>query len=421
VALLPLHLTPTVRIGFDTREYENGRYELKFIGLRPNAPAVCSSVIPVTFNNEYTNVKISRDGNYTYIFASGDANSTATVKIIDPRYESGSEEVVIEEVFTGRIATRIPDSYIQRPDLPYTVTIDWDDGGEKSGGGEGEVTEADIERIINKKFDPKDFPLDAFYTTLVSVGNNMFMGSQEHIYKTVIRESEQDGHPCIFIGPKEKVKKWIFLTSMNNFDIIKYCLNIYDVSRWVHFSHGGYEFTDTVNNKKCWRQNIDIGNKHVYSHLYTDYSDEDRPLGLTKLRDDLEECHSLRELGFWQEGWHKLTWVEFKACESGVTEEFPEQLGMLDPGQPEGGSIFCGWKIRLHQTDPPNGNQYNLWDRQKWEFLGQGNNLDSAKSNALESPEDTGITQSEINAEYVHYGNLDQYAWWNWPYIDQGH
>ena len=405
-------------IDFDTREYENGQYELKFIGIRPGAPAVCSSVMPVTFNNEYTNVKIRRDDNYTYIFASGDANSTATVKIIDPRYESGAEEVVFEEVFTGRIAARIPDSYIQRTDLPYNVTIDWDDGGDKSGGG---VTEADIERIIKKGFNKKDFPLDAFYTTLVSVGNNMFMGSQEHIYKTVIRESEQDGHTCIFIGPRESISWWEFGPSMDNFDIINYCLHIDKVSRWVHFSHGGYEFRSKEDNKIYRRQSIDIGNKHAYSHLYTDYSDEDRPLGLIKLPGNLEKCHSLRELGFWQEGWHKLIWVEFKACLSGYTDEFPEQLGMLDPPYPEGGSIFCGWKISFHQTDPPSGNQYNLWDRQKWEFLGQGNNLDSAKSNALESPDDTGITQSEINAEYVHYGNPDQYAWWNWPYIDQGH
>ncbi|HIJ71570.1 MAG TPA: right-handed parallel beta-helix repeat-containing protein [Planctomycetes bacterium] len=412
-------------IGFDTREHENGRCELKFIGLRPDAPAVCSSVIPVTFNNQHTNVKITRDDNYTYIFASPDANSTATVRIIDPRYESGTEEVVIEEVFTGRIATRIPDSYIQRPDLPYNVIIDWDDGGEKSGG---EVTEADIERIIKRGFDKKDFPLDAFYTTLVSVGNGGWlnwrrsvMGSQEHIYKTVIRESELQGHPCIFIHPTEKVKEWPFKTLMDNFDIIKYCLYIYDVSRWVHFSHGSYEFRSKEDNKIYRRQNIDIGNKRVFSHLYTDYSDEDRPPGLIKLPDNLEKCHSLRELGFWQEGWHKLTWVEFKACESGVTEEFPENLGMLDGGQPEGGSIFCGWKIKIPQNDSASGNKYNLWDRQKWEYLGQGNMLRTAKTNALENPEKTGITQMEINAEYVHYGVDDQYAWWNWPSIGEGY
>jgi len=404
---------------FDTREYENGRRELKFIGLRYDAPAVCSSVIPVTFNNEYTNVKISRDDNYTYIFASGDANSTATVKIIDPRFESGAEEVVFEEAFTGRVAARIPDSYIQRPDLPYTVTIDWNDGGEKSGGGGGEVTEEDIDRIIKKKFDPKDFPLDSFYTTLVSVGTSLFM-DQAHVYKTVIRESELQGHPCIFIDPKEKVKKWIFLTSMDNFDITKYCLNIYDVTRWVHISHGSYEFTDRVDLKRYRRQNIEIGNDSVYSHLYTDYSDEDRPPGLIKLRDDLEEHHSLREFGFWQEGWHKLTWVEFKACESGYTDEFPEQLGMLDPGQPEGGSIFCGWRVSFDHIDPDHttGLEYNKWDRQKWEYLGQGFNLNSAKSHAII---DTNLLNSDVQDAYIHYGNPDQYAWWNWPSIGQGY
>lgn len=403
-------------IDFDTREYENGRYELKFIGLRPDAPAVCSSVMPVTFNNEYTNVKITRDNNYTYIFASGDANSTATVKIIDPRYESGTEELIFEEVFTGRIAARIPDSYIQRPDLPYNVTIDWDDGGEKSG--EGEVTDADIEKIIKKDFDPKDFPQDAFYTTLVSVGNSgLFrdlMGSQAHIYKTVIRESEMQGHRCIFIDPKEKVKKWKFITLMDNFDIINYCLHIDKVSRWVHISHGNWRFKYEQTGPWYYRQNIQIGNKPVFSHLYTDYSDEDRPLGLEKFRKKTEKYHSLRELDFWQEGWHKLTWVEFKTCNSGYTSESPEHLGMLDPGQPEGGAIFCGWKVEFYQTDLGEP-RYNKFDRQKWEYLGTSHSLRSAKTLALEG---TGILESELSMIYTHWGPPDQYVWWNWPRID---
>ena len=136
-----------------------------------------------------------------------------------------------------------------------------------------------------------------------------------------------------------------------------------------------------------------------------------------KFRDDLEAYHSYLDFTFVQNGQPKLIWVDHIGCNTGYTAESPAYLLMLSPGQPQGGSIFCGTKVSYSQSDPDykTKNYYNKFTRQRIDSLGLANNLAVAKELARNG---TYMSPSEVSEFFVSYGNFDQHAWFNWPRID---
>ena len=141
--------TPFPILYIDTSKYSNGLHELKFIGLRPDAPAVCSSVMPVTFNNVLYNVfandQFHPDEYYSYR-GFYDGNSPLEAKVTD----RVSEQVLWSNLYSEKpINIVIPGSAFGTSQL-CELSIAESGGGEKSSGG-SEVTKKDLTKKFKKQ------------------------------------------------------------------------------------------------------------------------------------------------------------------------------------------------------------------------------------------------------------------------------
>jgi hypothetical protein len=121
----------------------------------------------------------------------------------------------------------------------------------------------------------------------------------------------------------------------------------------------------------------------------------------------------MAELGFY--GTDKLIWVQFNACYSAHTTEFPQMLGILPMKDPLliGKQAYIGWygSARIHDVLE----FYNEFESKYWEYLRQGYNLETAVDWASEE-----VTHgSDIKENFRCFGVISwQYVRFMYPNIN---
>jgi len=369
-----------------TECFTNGRHYVKIVGLAINGNVICSQITKIGFNNELSMVTASKGfepGKDYYLYASG--SGTYFVSLDDLVNEDPN---IYTDTFVDQINICIPaDTFVEEYGL-YELTINRQ--GEKSGDS------SSYEDVIARKFRKKDFPQDIDIRMVVSVDSEDLWRAKRTLVTIVVQEALADYIYVVFLGP-----------GTCNWDNLSHCLNIDRVKMWYHLAHGD---SDLPLNPP--RECIKIGGDRVFSYLKKDFATV--PPDYQNMRFYYENNHSIAELGFWDNP--KFIWVQFNSCESAATTEFPTHLGMTGPGQPQGGSIFIGWKEKVPVYDII-GPEYNKWEWNLWDWLGRGFNLQHAYDEAGAGVRDS--DKIETNFMPMPNGPLSlQHVWFNYPRID---
>lgn len=387
-------------VGLDTVELLNGRHSFKVIYLY-NGDVVCCEPVDAWVDNEIS-MQVADDGftpGETYHFF-GIADGNYLVAVDD--FINDTE--IYSQTFTDEINVHIePNAFTEEYGI-YDMSISGEDPN--SGGGAmgpmgmgapmAPLTWQEIYNIvISREFKKKDLPQDINRKMLISVGDKKLEKIKEKCWKAAVKAAVRKNIWPIFLNSKSCT--W---------ENLSHCLHLNKVKMWYHTSHGDSEL---------WfqppRQCITINNgERVFSHLKKDYPPGSVPPGYEELSFWYEDNHSLLELGFY--GTDKMIWVQFNACESARTDDFPNALGIeLEPAD-LGEQVFIGWKNSAKVYDLLG--HYNTFEERYWENLRAGNNLDVAVDFALLYVNDTG----EISGNFETYGiNTMQGVWFRHPTI----
>jgi len=371
-------------ISIDTERFANGSHSIKIICMCEDQ-VIVSAPIDVTFNNSLNNVTLPdgfRPGKDFYLYALGTGNySVEVIDIIN-------DQVVYTGTFENGINAHIDSNVFSEPYGVYKITV-------ASAGGMF-VMQADdsFSAIIGKEFKKEDYPPNCNSKMVVSIGSSDLESEKEKCWQAALRAGVKKGFNPILLRYNDCT--W---------DNLSYCLKLNNVKIWYHCSHGDHDL---------WfqppRQCIKTADGWVFSYLKKDLNPV--PPDYEELMWFYENNHSIAELGF--RNTHKLNWVQFNACYSGRTCEFPFYLGTLEgdwPGEPLGDKIFIGWKNAAFASDYLA--KYNQFEEDYWEALRQGDML----KNAVEWSIPHGATY--ILNNFQHYGVINwQYAWFRYPNIN---
>ncbi|MBN2019510.1 MAG: hypothetical protein JW749_04725 [Sedimentisphaerales bacterium] len=364
----------------------NGLHSFNIVGVDEDGNIICSQPIDVSFNN-HLSYFIAENGfrpslDYT-LYGIGSGNYTVEL------YDNYTESVVYSDTFEDSINAHISSyTFVPISDsngfayAPYTLTV-------------SDAYDEIVKIILHRKFNKADYPPDSPARMLVSCGNE---------------DVEQAKMRCIVAVLTAAVKKKIWPIYLNNedcsFENVQYCLNLNNVKKWYHVSHGAYDLIGQPP-----RQCVDFKDGLVFSRLRKDYDPNNIPPDYEPLSWYYENNHSIRELGLY--GNPKLNWVQFNCCYSGHTDEFPISLGMpIEDPTYIGKVIFIGWREPALVYDIIG--KYNQFEEKLWEHLAMGFNLQDAFDFATSGP---GWNQIENN--FITYGVISwQLVWFRDLYIN---
>jgi hypothetical protein len=367
--------TPGITI--NTPSYLNGSHSLKAVVTDYNGLITLSENLDVNFNNSLNNVTLpdgfvpSKD---FYLYALGTGNYS--VEILDII----NDEVVYTGSFQNGISAHISSNTFSEPYGVYKITA--------------MGTSTLFSTTIGPTFSIANYPPDCNSKMVVSIGSEDLEIHKEKSWQAALKAGIGKRFNPILLRYKD--------CTWNN---LSYCLKLNNVKIWYHCSHGNFDL---------WfqppRQCIETADGLVFSYLKKDFNPV--PPDYQELW-YYEKNHSLAELGFWNT--HKLNWVQFNACYSAHTCEFPFYLGILEgewPGNPIGDKIFIGWKDKAYASDilaKYNQFEESYWDKLRWDEM-----LENAVMDSLPPGGGTNILEN-----FQYYGVIDwQYAWFRYPNIN---
>lgn len=375
-----------------TNQYPNGAHEFKIVGLYDgrfviSPPAACR------FNNQLSSItqpKGFEPGSDYYLYAISNANdATYFVEL----YDDVNEITTFSTECQNGLAVCIPYTAFPEEYGIYDLNIT------KQEEGEMMLLSVDdwVNDVITRKFDPADVQHNQYIKMVISIGDKKLQSVKEKCWKSAV---------------KAAVTKRIYPVVLKyedcTWDNLKFCLRLNNVKMWYHLSHGNHDLIGQPP-----RQCITTASGKVFSYLKKDYAPNPVPPGYEELSWWYENNPSLAELGL--KGTSKMTWVQFNACDSAKTIEFPTMLGIIpikDPGG-IGNQLFIGWKDKARQYDMVE--HYNEYEVKLWDELQGGFTLKHAFENAVFGLQG-GLT---IMENFRYYGVIDyQYAWFRYPNIN---
>jgi hypothetical protein len=362
-------------IGIDTERFANGGHSIKIVCMCGNQ-VIASVPINVTFNNTLNNITMPDGfvpGKDLYLYALGTGNYSVEIKDII------NNSVVYNNSFLNGINAHISASAFSERYGVYKVT---------ATGTSGSFSET-----IGRKFRMEDYPQDCNSKMVISIGSSDLEIDKERCWQAALKA-----------GVLKQFNPILLRYQDCTWDNLSYCLKLFNVKIWYHCAHGNYKLL-----LQPPRQCIETKDGWVFSYLKKD---------LNPVPPDYQELwyyeknHSITELGFWNT--HKLNWVQFNACYSGHTPEFPYYLGITEgqwPGDPIGNKIFIGWNNSAYASDILM--KYNQFEENYWDYLRQGEDLDEAIQDSL-PPFGTNILSN-----IATYGVIDrQLVWFRYPNIN---
>jgi len=370
----------------ETTRHLNGAHSLKAVYLYDDM-VVSSQPVQVVFDNDMsvlTGSDAFSPGEDYDLYGIGSGTYRVEVEDII------NETIVYSETFTTNIQAHIDGNTFSEEYGIYEVDIDretlllsttWQDI---------------VEEIIGRKFKKEDFLPNVGIKMVVSIGSKDLEKSKQKCWRACVKAAVGKAIWPVFLNAKACT--W---------ENLRYCLLLNNVKMWYHVAHGNHELWG-----EPARQCIETADGLVFSFLKKDYNPNYIPPGYKELSSRYEKkCHSIPELGLI--GSPKMIWVQFNACYSTRTDEFPEMLGivpMKDP--PMGNQLFVGWKEGVLAYDIL-GN-YNQFEEDYWDLLRQGFPLIDAVNDSL--PPGGG---SKILDNFVYHGVLDwQFARFRYPEIN---
>jgi len=370
----------------ETEPYLNGTHSIKIVYMYDDM-AICSQPIEVIFNNNISALRGSDGfvpGEDYHLYGLG--NGTYRVQVED----IVNENIVYSQTFTDNVEVHIDANSFPEEYGLYEIDIDqetllliatWQDI---------------VEKVIGRKFKKEDFPQDWPIKMVVSIGDKKLEKDKEKCWRACVKAAVRKGIWPVFLNAKACT--W---------DNLSYCLQLNKVKMWYHVSHGNYDLLGQPP-----RQCISTANGKVFSYLKKDFDPNHIPPDYKKLSWFYENNHSIAELGL--VGSSKMIWVQFNACYSAHTTEFPVMLGILPIKDPLmiGKQIFIGWKESALVHDILG--KYNQFEEDYWDFLRQGYNLKDSVEYALPPVGGTIVLEN-----FAHCGVVDwQYAWFKYPDIN---
>ncbi|AQQ08503.1 hypothetical protein L21SP3_00286 [Sedimentisphaera cyanobacteriorum] len=374
-------------IDVKTEQFTNGIHSAKIVFMYGDS-VICSDAVQCTFNNEVS-MLIGGDG-----FTPGEdyhlyglATGTYLVELVDIINSS----TIYSQSFVDGLNAHVSAASFTEEDGAYDLSVK----------AEAMLLSASwrdvVERIIARKFKKKDYPQGCNVKMVVSVGNKGLERDKKKCWKAALTAAVRKGIRPVYLNAKACT--W---------ENLSYCLLLDNVKIWYHCSHGNHDLLGQPP-----RQCITTASGKVFSYLKKDYDPNNIPPDYEELSWYYENNHSIAELGFVQDT-DKMIWVQFNACYSARTVEFPYMLGILPIDDPIniGEQIFIGWKNTALVHDIL-GN-YNQFEEDYWNRLRQGNMLKTAVEDSLPPGGGTNILEN-----FMYYGVIDwQYAWFRYPDIN---
>ena len=370
----------------ETEPYLNGTHSIKIVYLYDDQ-VVCSQPVQVIFNNEISSLRGSdgfTPGEDYHLYGIGSGTYRVQVEDIV------NETIVYSQTFIDNIEAHIDANSFQEEYGLYALDID------KETLILAATWQDIVERVIGREFKKEDFPQNCPIKMVISIGDKELEKSKEKCWRACVKAAVRKGIWPVFLNAKACT--W---------ENLSYCLHLNNVKMWYHCSHGNYDL--------WWqppRQCIKTASGWVFSYLKKDLDPNHIPSDYKSLSSDYERGHSIAELRFY--GTEKLIWVQFNACYSAHTIEFPDALGVLPMKDPLkiGKQVFIGWKNKALVYDIL-GN-YNQFEEDYWDYLRQGYNLKESVLNALPSSGGTQILEN-----FMFDGVIDwQYAFFRYPNIN---
>jgi len=379
-----------------TEQFANGNHSVKIVFMY-GASVICSQTVSTIFNNEVS-MLIGSEGftpgkdYYLYGLASGNY----LVELVDIINNS----TIYSQAFTNGITAHVAASAFTEEDGAYNLSLKAEVAGMASGG-EGTLLDTSWVDVVNwviaRSFCKEDFPQNCNIQMVVSVGDKSLERDKEKCWRGALSAAVIKGIRPVFLNAKSCT--W---------ENLSYCLRLDNVKMWYHCSHGAYDLIGQPP-----RQNITTASGKVFSYLRKDYDPNNIPPDYQALSWYYENNPSIAELGFVQDT-DKMIWVQFNACYSARTLEFPYMLGILPVDDPIniGTQVFIGWYNSALINDIIG--KYNQFEEDYWESLRSGNMLKDAVEDSLPIGGGTNILES-----FRYYGVIDwQYAFFRYPNIN---
>ncbi|RKY08942.1 MAG: hypothetical protein DRP56_03370 [Planctomycetota bacterium] len=370
-------------IDIKTERFSNGNHSVKVVYMY-NDEVICSQATATSFDNEVS-LLLGGDGftpgeNY-HLF--GIASGNHLVELVDII----NETTIFSQIFTDGINAHIEPNAFTEEYGAYDLSI-------KEETMLMSATWQDVVNwVIGRKFNKKDFPPDVDIRMVVSVGDKSLEKEKEQCWKAALKTAVRKGIWPVFLNAEACT--W---------DNLSHCLHLNRVKMWYHCSHGHHDLLGQPP-----RQCITTASGKVFSYLKKDYDPNNVPPTYEELSPWYENNHSIAELGFF--GTDKMTWVQFNACYSAKTAEFPYVLGMPIE-EPAFEQIFIGWKGKALVNDILGS--YNQFEEDYWDTLRWGHSLQTAVEDSLPPVGGTSILEN-----FMYYGVIDwQYAHFRYPNIN---
>lgn len=387
-------------ISIATQHFSNGQHEVKIVAMYGNDANVVSCLpVGCVFNNELHDV-IASNGfeagrNYCF-YGSGSGNYTVEVN------DCVNDVVVYTQNFQDNIQLRIPADVFAKYGI-YELALKKQIGQAQQAttqiiqSGES-VTSMEVvaEEIIAMVFSKENFPQDCPIKMVISIGDSELEKDKEKCWRA-----------CIKAAVRKEIRPVFLNAKACTWENLSYCLLLDNVKMWYHVSHGNYDLLGQPP-----RQCITTASGKVFSYLKKDFDPNNIPPDYKELSWFYENNPSIAELGL--VGTEKMIWVQFNACHSARTTEFPVMLGILPIKDPLmiGKQIFIGWKDSALVYDIIG--KYNQFEEDYWDYLRQGYNLKDAVEYALPPQGGTRILKN-----FMYYGVVDwQYARFRYPNIN---
>lgn len=380
-------------ITLDTRLYRNGEHSFKVIAVvdenivqsPPTAIMVNNMLSCLTLPKGFTPGKEYR--------IAGISNEDYIVQL----YDEITETFTFAADCNDGLAMCIPASAFTTEYGAYSLKIGRYVEEQSSGAGSTGVQDninAEYDRLLAKEFDKTDMAYNNEVKIVISIGSEDMEYAKEQCTRAV------------FTAAYLKQYRPILLSYDNcTMDNLKFCLNLPKVKMWYHVSHGNDRLPSIFGYYPV-RQVISTKNGNLFSYLRKDFGSA-VPADYESMGKH-EKAHSLPELGIPK---IKLTWVQFNACSSASTTQFPETLGIIPRTNNYG--VFIGWKKPLPKYDVLI--KYIAYEEELWKILKTGYSLDYAVEEAA-----TKINYSaEILGNFWYNSNLDwQYIHFRYPNIN---
>lgn len=357
-------------ITITTNDYRNGPHEFKLAYLY-GEHLFTSPATEVVFQNIISSIVQPQGFVYGQDYRiAGITEGNCRIKLYDEITETMTYIADCNDGFT----LSIPASAMPTDSGIYRLSIEPQSEDEK------------FDYIIGQKFTMDD-PFNDRKKIVISIGSKGLEKAKADCWKHAIRAAIRQNMRPAFLRYKD-------CTWQN----LRFCLNLENVKMWYHVSHG---YDELLFQPK--RQCIQTKDGLVFSYLKKDYPVV--PANYKSLSFYYENNHSLAELRY--AATDKLIWVQFNACRSAASEEFPYVLGILPyySTDPFGKQVFIGWKRKSPVYDIVQG--YNQFEADYWEELSFGSSLKKAIEDSI-PPNSTGILDnisfSGINDwQYVHF------------------